>query len=78
MDRNATDIVLVGVTGSTIWNGSTAIFVPASTLLGNTSFTVHVVGADIAGNAMTETWTFTTADMGTISGTVTDGTEDRY
>ena len=72
MDKNATDIVLVGVTGSTIWNGSTAIFVPASTLLGNTSFTVHVVGADIAGNAITETWTFTTADIGTISGTVTD------
>jgi hypothetical protein len=72
MDKNATDIVLVGVPGSTIWNGSTATFVPASTLLGNTSFTVHLVGADMAGNAITETWTFTTADVGTISGTVTD------
>ena len=66
--------MLVGVTGSTAWNGSVATFVPASTLLGNTSYVVHVIGDDRAGNALhTMTWTFTTANVGTISGQITDG-----
>jgi hypothetical protein len=73
MDKTVTDIVLVGVTGTTTWNGSTATFVPASTLLGNNSYTVNLVGTDLAGNALAmTTWTFTTADVGTISGTIMD------
>jgi hypothetical protein len=73
MNRNLTDIGLVGSAGSTAWNGTVATFVPASTLLGNTSFVVHLTGIDRSGNALnTTTWTFSTANVGTISGKITD------
>jgi hypothetical protein len=73
MDQNVTDIGLVGSDGSTAWNGTVATFVPAASLLGNTSFVVHVTGIDRSGNAMnTTTWTFSTANVGTISGRITD------
>ena len=73
MYRTMTSIMLKGVPGSISWNGTTATFVPSSTLNGNTTFTVAVNGEDMGGNALQDTnWTFSTANVGRISGTIVD------
>jgi hypothetical protein len=73
MNRTATGISLAGVTGAISWNGSTATFLPVTTLIGNMTYTVSLVGKDLSGNALKNvSWTFTTADVGTISGIITD------
>ena len=73
MDHNTVSILINGVSGTISWNGTTATFTPSSNLNYATEYTVHVTGSDTAGNAMEEyTWSFSTTDMGTITGTVTD------
>jgi hypothetical protein len=73
MDRTATSISLSGIAGLTIWNGSTATFLPGTTLMGNTTYTVNLVGKDRSGNDLGNTnWSFTTADVGTVSGKIAD------
>jgi hypothetical protein len=75
MDESVTSIVVKGVSGSTSWNGDTATFTPSSTLVGNTTYTVVVSGQDLSGNALSTNWTFTTANVGTISGRVLDAND---
>ncbi len=63
------------VAGTISWNGDTAIFTPSSVLIGDTTYTVKVSGTDLAGNWLSTTgssWTFTTANVGTISGVIKD------
>lgn len=60
-----------GVTGTVTWSGQNARFTPTADLAYNTTYTVTVTGKDIAGNSMSKTWTFTTTNLGGLSGTVT-------
>jgi hypothetical protein len=72
MDRNATAIGLAGIDGLTVWNGSTATFIPSATLIGHTTYTVCLTGKDLSGNGLGNiTRSFTTADVGTVSGKIT-------
>ena len=66
MDHAATSIVLAGVTGSTTWSGPRAYF-----RSGGDPYWQHYIygrscGADLGGNAVATTWTFTTANVGSI------------
>ena len=73
MNKTSVSIVINGVTGTIAWNGNTAVFTPSSVLKGSTEYTVKVNGKDVAGNALTEvSWTFTTADVATVSGMIKD------
>jgi uncharacterized repeat protein (TIGR02543 family) len=69
MDPSSTTISL-GVDGSLVWNGLDATFMPSAALKGNTSYTATVNGKDLAGNPISESWTFSTARVGKISGMV--------
>ena len=71
MDHNATTITVNGITGTVTWNGVEAVFTPATTLKGRTTYTVNVNGKDLAGNSLAATtWTFKTAKVGTITGII--------
>jgi hypothetical protein len=73
MNMTSIDIVIDGVDGTIAWNGNTATFTPSSKLRGNSEYAVVVNGKDLAGNVLNETtWSFTTANVGTISGIVVD------
>ena len=76
MDKTVTGIVLEGIAGIVSWNGSIATFIPSSTLIGNTTYTVTLNGEDMSGNALPITnWTFTTANVGKISGKILDAND---
>ena len=70
MNTTASSIVVKGVYGSTIWNGNNAVFMPAAALTGRTSYEITVTGTDLAGNTMTQSWNFTTANVAKIYGIV--------
>ena len=70
MNTTGSSIVVKGVYGSTIWNGSNAVFMPAVALTGKTSYEITVTGKDLAGNTMTQSWNFTTANVAKIYGIV--------
>ncbi len=72
MDHEATDITILGVSGAVSWDGTALTFTPLSDLAYGTTYTVTVSGKDLVGAPMTKSWTFTTTDMGTVSGVVTD------
>jgi hypothetical protein len=68
--------VVISVIGTISWSGNIATFTPWPTLRGHTDYTVTVTGKDLAGNAITTTWTFSTAMVGKMSGTVLDKNGD--
>ena len=75
MNQTATTISVNGIPGTIEWSsdGCNATFIPSMALIGDKEYTVIVTGMDLAGNHLTTTtWTFTTADVGTISGMVVD------
>ncbi len=73
MDREATDIAVAGVDGSTEWDGNSLRFTPFSPLSYGATYAVVVNASDLVGNEVSSSWTFTTTNLGTISGVVTDG-----
>lgn len=72
MDHLATNITIAGVSGVVSWEGTALTFTPLSDLAYGTSYTVTVTGKDLVGAPISESWTFTTTDMGTISGVIVD------
>ncbi len=72
MNEGSVSIVVNGVSGTMSWSGNTATFTPSSSLVYNTRYSVSVSGKDLAGNAMSSSWSFTTETAGTITGTATD------
>ncbi|GEM_PF-2553474 len=62
------------VGGSITWNNNTLIFTPSASLEYATQYEVRVSGAtDSVGNVMENyTWTFTTTNIGTVTGRVLD------
>lgn len=74
MKESTVDIEVKGVIGTTELVNNTLTFTPNADLSFTTQYHVYVNGSDMAGNAMsTYHWTFTTsANKGTVSGTVID------
>jgi len=72
MDQGTVSIVIDGVTGTVAWDGNTAAFTPSSPLAAGTTYSVSVSGSDLAGNAVENSWEFTTSDLGEISGQIVD------
>jgi hypothetical protein len=72
MDHGATTISVSGLIGTVSWDDLNATFVSSTTLVYGTTYTVTATGKDIVGNNVSKSWTFTTTDMGTISGVVVD------
>ncbi len=73
MNQSAVVINVSGVSGTITWSGNVATFTPAEPLAYGTTYTVNVTGEDLAGNAMSEEWTFTTLEnAGTITGIIKD------
>ena len=73
MDEDRTYISIPGVPGTTTWLGATATFNPNIDLGYGTNYEVRVTGEDVAGNTLEPyTFTFTTTNIGTISGKALD------
>lgn len=72
MDAQATSLTVDGVPGTMSWDGNLLTFTPASKLAYGTTYKVTLSAMDGVGNTIQESWSFTTTDMGTISGIVTD------
>lgn len=70
MDTAACSITVDGINGTVSWNGNEIVFTPLSVLFGWTSYLVTVEARDLAGNAVSDTWTFKTAPVGSLSGIV--------
>jgi hypothetical protein len=73
MDAEATELGIDGVAGTLRWDGNDLTLTPAAALAYGTVYHVTLDAVDNVGNQIHETWSFTTTDMGTITGTVTDG-----
>lgn len=77
MDESSVSVMVEGVEGTLSWDGNTVTFRPSSLFKGNTEYSISVSGRDMAGNELPgTTWNFTTANVGTISGTMTDKNGD--
>lgn len=74
MNETATTIVVDGMDGTLKWSGTHwATFTFSTSLKGNTTYTVTVNGKDQAGNLLVPvSWRFSTANVGTVSGIVSD------
>ena len=70
VNRSASSISINGVDGNVVWNQNTISFMPSSALRGRTAYNVTVNARDLAGNVMSSAWTFSTANVGKISGIV--------
>jgi hypothetical protein len=65
-------LTIDGIPGTMKWEGNMLLFTPSSTLAYATPYGVTLDARDLVGNVVQQKWTFTTTDMGTISGTVID------
>jgi len=72
MDHLATTILVPGVEGSSQWEGTLLRFTPSSPLAYGTTYAVVLNASDAVGNVITSSWSFTTTNLGTISGVITD------
>jgi hypothetical protein len=72
MDQSATTISVGGVTGTVTWDGPNATFAPSTPLAFGTAYTATIVGKDTVGNNVSKVWTFTTTNLGTVTGVVVD------
>jgi len=72
MDPLATTILVPGVDGSLDWEGTLLRFTPSSPLAYGATYAVVLNASDAVGNVITSSWTFTTTNLGTISGVITD------
>jgi hypothetical protein len=72
MSAQSTNLVIDGIPGTMRWDGNTLTFTPASKLAYATTYHVTLSATDQVGNVIQDSWSFTTTDMGTISGIVTD------
>ncbi len=72
MNKSSVTLIVSDVNGTVVWNGNTATFTPWPTLRGHKDYTVTVSGEDLAGNVIFVSWTFSTANVGKVSGVVLD------
>ncbi|MDW5563950.1 MAG: Ig-like domain-containing protein [Methanomassiliicoccus sp.] len=72
MSVQETSLSIDGIPGSMSWNGTLLTFTPTSALAYGTAYHVTLNATDRVGNVIQESWSFTTTDMGTISGVVLD------
>jgi parallel beta-helix repeat protein len=72
MNTGSVSIVIDGVSGTISWNGNVATFTPASPLAYATEYAITVSGQDLAGNVVSDEWSFKTSTLGSITGTVRD------
>ncbi len=70
MNRLGTMISVTGVNGTYIWNGNHLVFTPSTALRPLTVYNVTLSGQDQAGNILSNSWSFKTANLGKISGVV--------
>jgi nitrous oxidase accessory protein NosD len=71
VNTSSVRVLLDGEELALTWNGASA----SSSLPGlspGTTYTIALTGRDMAGNEVSDTWSFTTTDKGTISGKVVD------
>jgi hypothetical protein len=74
MDLSSIDIIVSNsVEGEVVFVDNIANFTPISELEYNREYTVTVTGKDLAGNAVSKTWTFSTMVMlGNVNGRIID------
>jgi parallel beta-helix repeat protein len=72
MNASSANMVVSGVIGTVSWNGNTLIFDPISALEAGGTYTVAVSGRDMAGNHISESWSFTVTVLATLSGQILD------
>ncbi len=72
MDPLTTTILVPGVNGSVQWDGTILKFTPSSTLAYGVTYAVVLNATDAVGNIIASSWSFTTSNLGTISGVITD------
>ncbi len=70
MNRLGTKISVTGVNGVYIWRGNNLVFTPSAALHPLTVYNVTLSGMDQAGNILSNSWSFKTANLGKISGVV--------
>jgi hypothetical protein len=70
MSAPATNLTIGGIPGAMSWDGNILTFTPTATLAYGITYQVTLDATDLVGNAIHETWSFTTTDMGTITGVV--------
>jgi hypothetical protein len=70
MDKASSLVNLNGMKGNISWDGNNLTFTPSDALKGRTVYSVTVYGQDLAGNPVSISWSFKTADVGEISGTL--------
>jgi hypothetical protein len=70
MNSSSTTVAIAGIEGTAVWYGNNLSFTPSAALMGRTSYSVTVNGMDLAGNPISQSWTFMTAVVGKISGVV--------
>ncbi|NLT38729.1 MAG: hypothetical protein GXX95_11345 [Methanomassiliicoccus sp.] len=72
MDPLATTIIVPGVDGTKQWEGTLLRFTPSSPLAHGATYAVVLNASDAVGNVIASSWSFTTTNLGTISGVITD------
>lgn len=72
MDPLVTTISVSGTSGNVEWIGTLLRYTPSTPLEYGTTYDVLLNSSDLVGNMITTSWSFSTTDMGIISGVVTD------
>jgi parallel beta-helix repeat protein len=73
MNLSSVSIQIDGMAGAVSWDGDVATFTPSSSFAYATTYAVIVSGQDLAGNAVSCEWTFTTMkNEGVIEGVIKD------
>jgi len=72
MNTSSVSVFLSGTAGTGSWSGNTLALVPFAPLRAGASYTVTVSGEDLAGNLISERWTFTVIAPATLTGQVLD------
>ena len=70
MDPASLQFALTGVEVTVTMVGNVIVFAPSSPLLENTVYRATVSGSDLAGNKLSEAWSFATTSVSRVSGTV--------
>jgi len=70
MDPASLRFFIAGEEGAFTMSGNAAVFAPSSPLVENKAYWATVSGTDLAGNKLNETWSFTTASVSRLNGTV--------
>ena len=71
MNKSTVKVIINGAEGTISWDGNNATLAPGGLVYG-TQYTVNVTGLDLAGNHYCYEWTFSTAEVGIITGRIVD------